>query len=66
MVYRRTSSRRFMVRSRRSVNFRRMMLVFICLCTFALFCMMSVDASLKAGSEVAGKNLTPIGLSWSV
>ncbi len=66
MVYRRATSRRFVMRSVRAVSMKRFLLAIIIVCLTMLVFTISMEAGLRSSAEVAGNGMMPVGLTFAV
>ena len=66
MVYRRETSRRFVMRSVRAVSMKRFLLAIIIVCLTMLIFTISMEAGLRSAAEVAGNGMMPVGLTFAV
>lgn len=66
MVYRRETSRRFVMRSVRAVSMKRFLLAIIIICLTMLVFTISMEAGLRSSAEVAGNGMMPVGLTFAV
>lgn len=66
MVYRRETSRRFVMRSVRAVSMKRFLLAIIIICLTMLVFTISMEAGLRSSAEVAGNGMMPVGLTFAI
>lgn len=66
MVYRKQTSRRFVMRSVRAVSMKRFLLAIIIVCLTMLVFTISMEAGLRSSAEVAGTGMMPIGLTFAI
>ena len=66
MVYRKTQSRRFVMRSVRAITMWRFMCVLVLVCIAILVFSISMEAGLRSTKELAGSGMMPLGLTLMV